>query len=250
MVADAGSRRATSVTLGGSALRLGAAATVRARAGRGLLLVARAVGAGAAPLPPRLRLPAVLRRGREARLEGGHQVRHLLRLLGRLEHDLLAFGFLLDQVEHGLAVGVVVLLGDELLDVDRPRLLGIEALELLVADDHVLVGADLVALHDVVPGDLLAVGGAHPLLLDADAVRLVELVKAHRLLGDCAVELDRDVHQPEADGAGPDGPRHGPYLPASASKPSSATAKLREEAASRPDYRTGWRLTPSGVAST
>src|SRR5207302_9881296 len=89
------------------------------------------------------------------------------------------------------------------------------------------VRADLVALDEVLPRDLLAVGRARPLLLDADAVGFVQLVEAHGLLRDGAVELDRDVHQPEADGAGPDRPRHDPYLPGKRSDPSLATAKLR-----------------------
>ena len=51
----------------------------------------------------------------QARLERGHEVEHLGRLLGRGgRHDLLARGLALDEREHLLAVLVVVLLGIEL----------------------------------------------------------------------------------------------------------------------------------------
>jgi hypothetical protein len=59
-------------------------------------------------------------------------------------------------------VGVVVedrvdlLEVDEVLDVDGAGPLGVERLELLRRDDHVAVLRELVALHDVVVGDLVA----------------------------------------------------------------------------------------------
>src|SRR5256714_5522004 len=97
----------------GSGLGLGAAA-----APGGLLL-------GACPVLrtalPGARATALLLRGGQARLERGHEVGHLLGLLGhRLEHDLLALRLPLDHAEHGLAVLVVVLprleLGGQVLD--------------------------------------------------------------------------------------------------------------------------------------
>ena len=77
-------------------------------------------------------------------------------------------------------------------------------------DDHVLVRRDLVALHDVLVGDLLAVGRADPLLLDPHPVGVVQLVEADGLLRNGAVELHGHVHEPEADGASPDRSSHVP----------------------------------------
>ena len=45
---------------------------------------------------------------------------------------------------------------DEVLDLDRPGLLGLQRLELAGLDDHVAVGRELEALDDVVVGDLIA----------------------------------------------------------------------------------------------
>ena len=96
----------------------------------------------------------------------------------------------------------------ELLDLDRARLLGVQCLELLGLDHHVLVRADLVALDDVVVGHFLAIRGADALLLDAHVVAVVELVEAHRLARDRAVELHGHVDEPETDGTTPNRPRH------------------------------------------
>src|SRR4051794_19117042 len=104
---------------------------------------------------------------------------------------------------------------DEVLDLDRPGLLRIERLELRRLDDDVAVRGDLIALDDLVVGHLLARRRVDALLLDAHARALVELVEAHRLAADRAVELDGDRDQPEADRTGPDRPRHGSYLRAS-----------------------------------
>ena len=80
--------------------------------------------------------------------------------------------------------------------------------ELLRRDDHVAVGADLVALDEVLVRHLLARGRAHALLLDALARLSVDLVEAHRLPRDRAEQLDRDVHQAEADRSTPNRSRH------------------------------------------
>ena len=92
---------------------------------------------------------------REARLEGGHQVGDLLRLLvRRLDRDLLAVGLGLDQLEHLLAVLVVVLRG---LEVRRQRVdqllghleLAVRGLEVL-GRGHVV---EVVGRHDLVVED-------------------------------------------------------------------------------------------------
>ena len=107
-------------------------------------------------------------------------------------------------VEERIDVGEV----DELLDVDRAAGFGVEGGELVVADGDVGTRAELVALDDRLAGHLLAVGGGHLLVLDARAGAGVELVEADGLAGHRGVQLDRDVDQPEADGAAPDGSRH------------------------------------------
>src|SRR5205085_4978978 len=98
---------------------------------------------------------------------------------------------------------------DEVQDVDGPRSLGVERLQLLGRDHDVLVAGDLVALDDVLKGDLLAVLGADPLLLDAGAVLVVQLVEPDVLLRGRGEELDGHVDQTETDGAAPDGSWHG-----------------------------------------
>src|SRR5207249_2709119 len=105
----------------------------------------------------------------------------------------------------------------------------------------IAIGADLVALHDVLVRNLLAVRRADPLHLDALAVLVVELVEADRLLRDGAVELDRHVHQPEADRASPDRPRHTlisacrqSYTPSQGFFPRLETFMPLPEARSRP----------------
>ena len=88
---------------------------------------------------------------------------------------------------------------DEVLDLDRPRLLRVELLELVTGDDHVLLGGDLVPLDDVLVGHLLAVGLRDALVADPRAVGLAQLAEAHRLLRDGGVELHGHVEEPEGD---------------------------------------------------
>ena len=71
---------------------------------------------------------------------------------------------------------------DELLDVDRARGLHGHGVEVLVREHHVAVLLDLVALHDVLEGDLFAVLLAHALVADPPAVLVVELVEPEGLL--------------------------------------------------------------------
>ena len=95
--------------------------------------------------------------------------------------------------------GVDLVEVDEVLDLDRAGLLGVELGQLVAAQRHVLVGGELVALDDVVVGDLLAVGLGDALVAHAGAVLLAQLAEAHGLLRDRAVQLHGHVQQPEAD---------------------------------------------------
>src|SRR5256714_10101989 len=105
-----------------------------------------------------------------------------------------------DRIDRGLV--------DEVDDVDGPRLLGVERLELVGLDHDIVVRRDLIALDDALEGHLLTGLGVHPLLLDARPRVGVELMEADRLSRHGAVELDRHVDQPEGDGAAPDRARH------------------------------------------
>jgi hypothetical protein len=100
-------------------------------------------------------------------------------------------------VEDRVDVGKV----DEVLDLDRLRLLRVERVELLGLDHDVAVGRELVALDDLLVRDLLAGRGVDPLLADPRTSLARKLVEADRLGRSCAVELHRDVDQPEADRA-------------------------------------------------
>ena len=97
---------------------------------------------------------------------------------------------------------------DEVLDVDRLGLLGLQRVELAGLDHDVAVGRDLEAFDDLLVGDLLVALRVHALLRDA-VVRLArELVEAHGLAVHGAVQLHRHRDQPEADRACPDGTGH------------------------------------------
>src|SRR3546814_12319273 len=77
--------------------------------------------------------------------------------------------------------------------------------QLVGADGDVLPRRQLVALHDGLAGHLVAVGGGDLLVLDARSRAGVELVEVNRLPRHRGVQLDGDVHQPERDGAAPNG---------------------------------------------
>src|SRR5262249_48337292 len=102
--------------------------------------------------------------------------------------------------------GVDVVEVDEVLDLDRAGPLRIELGELVLGQEDVLVRRVLVALDDLLVGDLLAVGLGHALVANPRAVALAELAEADGLLGDRAVELHGHVQQPEADRSTPNGP--------------------------------------------
>src|SRR5205085_8253451 len=82
-------------------------------------------------------------------------------------------------------------------------------LELLVAEDDVTVLLVLVALHDLVVGDLFLVDGAHPLTADPAVVGGMELVELEALLLDGREQADRDADEAERDGPVPDGSHGG-----------------------------------------
>src|SRR5262245_1701262 len=97
----------------------------------------------------------------------------------------------------------------EVLDLERlsgghPRLL-----EVLVGEDHELTLLDLVALHDVLPGNLTALLFAHALVVDGASVPVVEEPEAQLApAGHRGIEADRDGHQAEGHRSSPDGARH------------------------------------------
>ena len=97
---------------------------------------------------------------------------------------------------------------DEVLDLDRARELGRDRRELVVLDDDVALRGDLVAAHDFVVGDLLVVGEAEALGVDARVVGGVEMVEVHRLRADGAVELHGHAHEPEVQHPPPHRPVH------------------------------------------
>src|SRR6185295_1185124 len=70
------------------------------------------------------------------------------------------------------------------------------------------LGRDLIALDDLLVGDLLAVGLGHPLVPDARAVARAKLAEAHGLPRHGAVELHGHVQEPEADRSAPNRPSH------------------------------------------
>ena len=104
--------------------------------------------------------------------------------------------------------GVDLVEVDEVLDLDRAGLLRVEVRELLARQGHVLVGGELVALDDVVVGDLLAVCLGHALVAHPGAVLLAQLAEAHGVLRDRAVQLHRHVQQAEADRPAPNRSSH------------------------------------------
>jgi hypothetical protein len=75
-------------------------------------------------------------------------------------------------------------------------------------DDHVVAFAEVVALDDVVRGDLPA--GALVDAFAADAVRAVplQLMEVHGVVLGRRVQTDRDGDQSEGENSGPDGSRH------------------------------------------
>ena len=105
--------------------------------------------------------------------------------------DLVLIGECLAQQRVGLRAGLVrdqvvglleqdrvdLVEVDELHDVDRAAGFHRHLVEVVVGEDDVAVLLVLVALHDVLEGDLFAVLLAHPLVTDPPVVGVVELVE-------------------------------------------------------------------------
>ena len=142
---------------------------------------------------------------------------NLLRLPHSLEQEpvRLARALLGYQVVSRIEVdGVDLVQVDEVLDVYGSRCLWIERVELLGGDQDIAVARDFVALDDVLERNLFAILGADPLLLDAGAVGVMQLVETDVFLGCGTEKFDRDVDEPETDRPAPDGSGHseGTYL--------------------------------------
>jgi hypothetical protein len=97
---------------------------------------------------------------------------------------------------------------DEVLDLDHPGGLGSEGVHLLLVHHHVLTGRDLVALDDLLVGDLLAGDLRDLAVADPGTRARLELVESHVLGPGGRHQLDRHGHQPERDGSAPDGAWH------------------------------------------
>src|SRR5580704_7089545 len=106
----------------------------------------------------------------------------------------------IDRVDVGLE--------DEVGDLDLPGLLRLGTLELLLAQDDVLATTEIEAADDVVVSDLLARPLVDLLVADAVGGPLLELVEVDALVRRRRVQADGDVHQPEAEGALPNGAWH------------------------------------------
>src|SRR5438067_958180 len=133
---------------------------------------------------------------------------------------VLAHGFAKERV--GLDAGLLghqvvgllevdrvdVLQLDELDDVDGPGRLHGHGVEVLVLHDDVLALLVLVALHDVLVGNLFTTDRTGPLVLDPPVVLVVQLVELEGLLLGGRVEADRDRNESERDGPLPHRPRH------------------------------------------
>src|SRR6202011_1245655 len=92
---------------------------------------------------------------------------------------------------------------------DCLRGLDIGALEIFVGEDDVLILVVLVALDDVFPVDFLAAFLAEPLVPHRREIALVEHGKLEFLAVFGRIELDRNLHQSEADGTFPERTGHG-----------------------------------------
>ena len=101
-------------------------------------------------------------------------------------------------------IGIDLAQLDELLDLDASALLRRERLELLRLDQHDLALADLVALDDLLEGNLAAAALGHPLVVDALAGLGLELVEGDVVGHRGGVKTDRDVDQAEVDRTGPE----------------------------------------------
>ncbi len=96
----------------------------------------------------------------------------------------------------------------EVLDLDRAREQRFESRQLARLNGHVAVGRYLIARDDLPERDLFPVDRADVLLVDAPAVKRVDLMEVHRLARDRAVQLHRHADQSEAECPHPHRPWH------------------------------------------
>src|SRR6476661_3202076 len=128
------------------------------------------------------------------------------------ERVCLLAAFLRNEVVRGVEIaGVDLVRLDEIGHLHRLAGGGAHAREVLRRDDDVLPLGVLVPLHDLVPGHDLLIARADPLVLDGSEVFLVQHAEAGPLgVAHRAHEGHRDVHEPEGQGASPDG-CHAPW---------------------------------------
>ena len=109
---------------------------------------------------------------------------------------------------HRVDVGEV----DELLDVDRSGLARLDRLELEIGDDHLIAVVQLVAVGDLLAGDLDLLLRTPALHLDRRAVLLMELAEMEVEIAGGGHHRDRHVDEAEAERACPQRTRHGSAL--------------------------------------
>src|SRR5262249_49006379 len=111
--------------------------------------------------------------------------------------------------QHGIDLALL----DELEDLDRLRLLGMRVLELLVGEDHVLVGLVLVAADDLLPRNLATRLLVVALVAHRREILAIEEREAQLVGRDRGTKRDRDLDQAEAQRATPEcARRHGSLL--------------------------------------
>ena len=108
------------------------------------------------------------------------------------------------QVVRRLEVALVHLVWvDEVQDVHRLRLLQCRGLEIVLGEDDELALLVFVALDQIFPADRLAFGLADALVVHGRFVFGVQQAKLRPVIARRAVQLHRNVHQPERDRAFP-----------------------------------------------
>src|SRR5256714_872264 len=100
---------------------------------------------------------------------------------------------------------------DEVADVDRPRQLDVEPVEVLVLERDEAALIDLEAADDVVAVDVLAAVAAHLVVADRLQVALVQEVEPELLRLGRADHSHRHADEPKRDRAAPDRPWHGRF---------------------------------------
>src|SRR5580693_1861605 len=92
---------------------------------------------------------------------------------------------------------------DEVLHLDGAREQWFQGLKLARLDGYVAIGRYLIALDDLLQGDLFTVERADVLLVDAPIVEGMDLVEVDRLARDGAVQLYGHADQAEAESPHP-----------------------------------------------